>query len=101
MDRAPASAAFVMLGFSRTASVFGPLPLDGAALGAPGCFGRVSSDAVAFLTGTGNQVVWSLAIPNAPGFLGLTLYQQALLLDPGLNALGASFSDAAALFVGN
>jgi PKD repeat protein len=101
VDRAPASAAFVMLGFSRTASVFGPLPLDGAALGAPGCFGRVSSDAVAFFTGTGNQVVWSLAIPNAPGFLGLVLYQQALLLDPGLNALGTCFSDAAALFIGN
>ncbi len=101
IDRLPQSSAFVVLGFSRTASSFGPLPFDASAFGAPGCSGRVSPDAVAFLAGSANTVQWSLSIPFDPVFIGQQFFQQALPVDPGLNALGASFSDAAALFVGN
>ena len=86
---------------SRTTSAFGPLPFDAGAFGAPGCSGRVSPDAVAFLLGSANALQWSLQIPFDPVFIGQQFFQQALPVDPGLNALGASFSDAAALFVGN
>ncbi len=101
IDALPTSAAFVLLGFSKTTSSFGPLPLDATPLGAPGCYGRVSLDATLFLGGIGNSAIWSLTIPADPAYLGQLFYQQALPLDPGLNGLGASFSDAAAMMIGN
>ncbi|MCA8963737.1 MAG: PKD domain-containing protein [Planctomycetes bacterium] len=101
IDALPLSAAFVLFGFSNTVSLFGPLPLDATSFGAPGCFGRVSSEAAVFLVGGGNTVAWSLTIPADPAYLGQLFYQQALPLDPGLNGLGASFSDAMAMMIGN
>jgi PKD repeat protein len=101
LNNLPQSAAIMMLGFSRTTSGFGPLPLDLAPLGAPGCSGRVSPDATMFLTGASNAAAWSLTVPNAPIFVGQVLYNQALVLDPTVNALGAVVSDAAGMMVGN
>lgn len=97
----PASSAFVLLGFSKTTSVFGSLPVDAGTFGAPGCFGRVSTESAVYLVGAGNSVTWSLTIPPNPAYLGVQFYQQALPLDPGFNALGASFSDAMAMMIGN
>ena len=91
----------MMTGFSNTNSVFGALPFDVTVYGAPGCFGRVSTDVTTLLLGAGNTAAWNFVIPNDPGLSGLPLYNQALVLDPGFNALGAVLSDAAGMIVGN
>ena len=97
----PTSIGVMMTGFSNTNSVFGALPFDVTVYGAPGCFGRVSTDATTLLLGASNTAAWNFVVPNDPGLSGLPLYNQALVLDPGFNALGAVLSDAAGLIVGN
>ncbi len=97
----PASSAFFILGFSRTASIFGPLPLDLAGFGAPGCFARVSSEGVVLLVGGNGSATWTLPIPNQVALLGQQFFTQALAFSPNTNALGAVTSDAAAAVVGN
>ena len=57
----------------------------------------VTSDLV---TGTGNVAGWSWTIPASPVYFGLTFYQQALVLDPGVNALGATVSNSCAGWIG-
>lgn len=101
IDRLPLNAAFFLFSFSRTTSNFGPLPLDLAAFGAPGCFGRVSPDAVSLIVGAANAVQFNLTVPNNPRLLCTQFYTQALSVDPGLNALGGAISDAAAGMLGN
>lgn len=100
VDRLP-GAAVMLLGLSRTSSAFGPLPFDLSGLGAPGCSILVSSDANTLLLGTAGTATYQLAIPAAPVFLCAHLYNQALVLDAGANALGAVMSDAGAGVVGN
>ena len=100
LNNLPSSAAILLTGFSKTASVFGPLPLSTTPYGAPGCFARVSTDASRFLFGASNSAVWTFNIPNDPGVVGLNMYNQALVLDPGFNALGAVLSDAAGMMIG-
>jgi hypothetical protein len=41
-----------------------------------------------FLFGASQQRGLAFNIPNAPGVVGLNMYNQALVLDPGFNALG-------------
>jgi PKD repeat protein len=101
VNNLPLSAAVMMVGFSNTTSGFGPLPLDLAPLGAPGCSGRVSPDVTLFLSGAANAATWALTVPNVPTFIGTVLYNQALVLDPAINALGAVVSDAAGMMIGN
>jgi PKD repeat protein len=96
----PQSMAVMMMGFSNTNSVFGPLPVDLTAYGAPGCFGRMSPDATQFLFGAANAAMWQLVIPLDPNLAGLQFYNQALVLDPPANGLGAVTSDAACMLIG-
>lgn len=53
-----------------------------------------------FLFGTAGAATWSLGMPNAAGLVSVQFYSQAFVLDPGFNALGAVFSDAAAGIIG-
>jgi len=97
----PASSlAIALIGFSNTASSFGPLPIDLVGFGAPGCFGRVSADATRFLLGSSGSASFDFATPNLASLMGLVLFTQGFALDPTLNALGISTSDAAAATVG-
>jgi hypothetical protein len=100
INNLPLSAAIMLTGFSRTASAFGPLPLNTAAFGAPGCSLRSSTEISLFVLGTGNTANWSLPIPLATGLVGLQLYNQAAVIDPGFNAAGVVLSDAAGMFIG-
>jgi len=100
LNNLPVSSAIMMVGFSRNQSGFGPLPLPLDSFGAPGCVGRVSADATLFVPGSNNLATWNLNAPGSPGLLGLTLFGQALVLAPGMNALGAVISDAAAIQFG-
>lgn len=101
INNLPASAAFMMTGFSNTTSILGPLPVSGASYGAPGCSMRVSPDANLLLFGAANSANWSFTLPNSTGLIGLLLYNQAIVLDPGFNAAGAVLSDAAGMMLGN
>ncbi|MCA8963464.1 MAG: right-handed parallel beta-helix repeat-containing protein [Planctomycetes bacterium] len=91
--------AFAILGLSNTVSAFGPLPVDLSAYGAPGCFGRVSTDVSIFIVGAAGTASMQASTPNQPYLIGLTYFTQALVFD-AVNPLGAVMSDAAAAVVG-
>lgn len=92
--------AIALFGLSNTQSAFGPLPLALAGFGAPNCTARVSPDASTFLVCSAGAASLQVTTPNLPGLLGVTYHTQALVLDPALNALGASMSAAATAIVG-
>ena len=100
MNNLPLSSAIMMTGFSRTSSVFGPLPFSLAGLGAAGCSGLVSPDATLFLVGAGNSAAWTFNVPNNSAMIAVQMFQQALVFAPGFNALGGVTSDAAGLVIG-
>lgn len=93
IDNLPQSACFHILGLSRVAATAGPLPLDLAPYGAPGCKLQVSIDALQVLIGAQNSATFGWSIPGSPAFVGMEFYQQVLALDPTNNALGASLSN--------
>ena len=100
IDRAPLSVAIVAMGLQDAASSSGPLPLDLASYGAPGCSWRVAADATVLLAGAGGQLQGSLPIPLQAALRGVRLFQQAMVLDPGHNGLGAVVSNSRLLVVG-
>ena len=97
----PPFLAVAMIGLSNAASTFGALPLDLAAFGAPGCFGRVSPDATIVLVGSGGNAAFPFGVPMQPTLAGFRFYTQGLALDPLWNTLGASTTDAAAAVIGH
>jgi hypothetical protein len=98
----PANAAFMLTGWSSTNSSFGPLPLSLNSLGMPGCIAFVSADSAAIVVGAGGSALWSTSIPDLPILVGLTFYQQAIVIDPlAGNSMGAVMSDAATAIVGS
>ena len=102
VDNMPAPATgLMMIGFSKTTSILGPLPLDSAAFGAPGCSLRVSPEINPFVSGAGNTAIWSLTIPNNATLAGVRIFQQVIVFEIGINAAGAVNSNAAAMLVGN
>ena len=101
LNNLPANVAFLMTGWSDVNSSLGSLPYDLASLGAPGCFGRVSSDAVTLLFGSGGNALSTMTLPNYPTLLGVQFYQQAFVVDAGHNQLGAVVGNAARASIGN
>ncbi len=95
----PASIAIAMLGLSNTTSVFGPLPVDLGAWGAPGCFGRVSTEVTMLMIGSGGSASMPFVTPNQAHLMGLSFHTQALVLDT-VNAFGVVTSDAATAVLG-
>jgi PKD repeat protein len=101
VDNLPQDVAIMVLGWSTSSSVFGPLPFDLTGLGAPGCFGLVSPDSNTLLIGSAGTATYTLSIPNLPALVCAPIYNQALVLDGAANALGAVMSDAGTGIVGN
>ncbi|MCA8977091.1 MAG: PKD domain-containing protein [Planctomycetes bacterium] len=99
-DNLASSAAILALGFSRTNSPLGPLPINLTPYGAPGCMARVSTDATLLILGAGNIATFGFSLPNAPSLVGVKFYSQALAIDVGFNALNGVMSDAAAMIIG-
>ena len=52
------------------------------------------------LVNTGGQSVWSAVVPNDGSTLGVSLYVQGGVADPGVNALGVALSNACELKIG-
>jgi len=97
IDDAPAATpAFLMI-----AGTAGYSPaLDLTAVGMPGCqlgVDMIIMDTVA-QSGGGGQ--WSLPIPNVPLFLGVSVWHQAVGLDPGANSVGLITSNTGQATVG-
>jgi hypothetical protein len=91
----PGASAFMATGFSASSWAGRPLPLDLGPFGAPGCPLRVAPFVwFPFSAGPAGTPRWRLPIPNDPRLAGLSFYNQALVLDPGANPLGAVLSDA-------
>ncbi len=101
VNNLPLNVAVMALGLSNTSSVFGPLPVDLTAFGAPGCFGLVSPDSNAVLIGAGGSATYNLNLPNLPALLCTQIFNQAFVIDPAANALGGVLSDAASGILGN
>lgn len=90
----PASIALLAMGFSDQSYQTVPLPLDLTARGLTNCSLTVAPEATVLGTGSGGHVGFSIAIPNQQGLLGLTFFQQAFALAPGVNPAGLVASDS-------
>ncbi len=99
----PNLPAFVIWAFDNTQWLTLPTPVDLALFGAPNCFNQTSSDFVTLVLldplGQGNTS--ALAVPNDPNFNGLTWYNQAAALTPGVNAIDMLVTNAGTAVVGN
>jgi hypothetical protein len=92
----PANAGMLMMTGFRA-----PSPVALTQYGMPGCEWFVSNDVGTFLfAGPAGVAQWSLTIPNVPSSIGVVLYQQAFVLDPPVNALGAVVTNASELHTG-
>lgn len=94
-------AAVMVLGFSTTLWNGQPLPVDLTTLGLTGCAGRVDPFQTFLVPHANGSAQWSLPIPVVSAFVGDLFYNQALVLDPAANALGAVMSDAAGGRIGS
>ncbi len=101
VNNLPLNVAVMCLGLSNTSSVFGPLPVDLTAFGAAGCFGLVSPDSNTVLIGAAGSATYILNVPNIPSLICTQIFNQAFVIDPGVNALGGVMSDAGAGILGN
>jgi hypothetical protein len=92
---APATSTAVF-GFSRNAGL--PVQLD--PIGMPGCTSMPPPDVLLLATGGGGSAAITWTVPNVTAALGEDVYVQALCLDPGANAGGATVSNAVRTFLG-
>lgn len=83
------------------ATGFAPAAFDLTPIGMPGCWQLVAPLLTDLRVATGGRATWSLAIPNLPAFVGLQLYQQALMLAPGANVAGVVASNGLDVRVGS
>lgn len=90
LDKArPSSAAIVSLGASKTAWGAFKLPLDLTGLGASGCSLLASPDTLfALPTTASGTATLRFSVPNSASLVGLTIYDQFLVLDATANAAG-------------
>lgn len=90
-----ASAGWLLLGF---ASIPNGTPL--APIGMPGCRLYVVADVATPFAIQGAYSVASLAIPSTPSLAGIVVFAQAIVVAPGVNALGAVASNAGRIELG-
>lgn len=96
----PATVVVLALGFSATSWNGTPLPLALDGLGMTGCALLASADAAPAFAAAGSVTIpWPL--PQNVAFLGLTVFAQALALDPAANAMGAVLSNGLRLQFGD
>jgi hypothetical protein len=84
--------------FATSSDSASPYPL--ASFGMPGCNGLVAAPTAEFRPISAGTAVWQLAVPNIPSLVGVQLFQQTLILEPGVNAAGAIISNGVELVAG-
>ena len=99
----PNLPAFVVWAFDNTQWLTLPTPVDLAMFGAPNCYNLTSNDVVTLLLldSMGQGSTSPLAIPSASAFNGLTWYNQAAALTPGVNAIDMLVTNGGTAVVGN
>lgn len=91
----PNASAWMATGFSDRSWGAVALPLDLSPLGAAGCQLRVEPHVwYAMARTVHGRLRWSLTIPTTSSLIGMSFYNQALVLAPGANPLGALLSNA-------
>lgn len=92
----------LLTGASNSSYQGTPLPIDLTPFGAPGCALRVTPDSLLTvppnLAGGSTRVAFP--VPNERVLIGRHLYHQALLVYPGINGLGAEFSNGVDALIG-
>jgi len=93
--------AFLALGASRTTWLSQPLPYDLTVFGMPGCSAFVSFDDFLPTTNLGGVALLAFPLPNVGGLLGLQVYMQGFVSDPGAaNAAQATVGNALGMLFG-
>ncbi|MBK8974348.1 MAG: hypothetical protein IPM29_00320 [Planctomycetes bacterium] len=77
-----------------------PLPFDLGSLGMPGCWLRVDPAVVLALAVSAGTGTFRLPIALDPQLLGLSLYAQAVSIDPPANPFGAAVSNGLRITIG-
>ncbi|HLQ38956.1 MAG TPA: hypothetical protein VK348_14195, partial [Planctomycetota bacterium] len=95
----PSTLAILLVGFSNTMSGTTPLPLDLGLYGMPGCLLRTSPDLSIGGPAAGTFTA-GIALPPNPATAGVSLFLQTFVVDPGVNALGATVSNALQCTIG-
>lgn len=86
---------FGLIGKSRTSANGIPLPLDLGVIGMPGCFLLMSGDeSTTVLPNQTGRAPWDITFPLDLRMVGQDFFLQAAVLDPGVNALGLTVSNA-------
>ena len=99
-DAAPSSVALLVSGLDD--QIFQGLPLPLALPNAPGCELLVSADVLqtAGVTASGDAQ-GAIGVPNNPSFVGLSVFHQWLVWDPGVNLLSVVASNGGTATVQN
>ncbi len=91
----PGTISTFAFGLSNTSTGALALPLPLAAAGMPGCTLFVSPDVVVATFANTGVAAAGLAIPAGTGLIGLHVFVQGGVLDPGANPAGLVLSEAA------
>ncbi len=92
--------AFVVFGFSSSDWLGIPLPSELSSVGMSGCTAYVSVDAAFVVGTTGGTAQFPVTIPNDPSLLALHFFNQAVVVDPGVNSFGGVVTNAAEGIIG-
>ena len=104
LNQGPSSApAFLVLGNSRTSWGGLPLPLDLNVIGAPKCMIYCNHSQVIgpIATSATGSTSFNIGIADDCSLIGVHLYSQFIMLDPGANTLGLTTSNAIDALIGN
>ncbi len=74
--------------------------LDLTSIGMPSCVLKTSAEASFPLPRQANSAHWTIVIPNAATLVGLSIYLQSAIVEPGANGLGLVLSDGLQATVG-
>lgn len=96
----PLRFPFGFVGASKTLWSSVPLPFDLGTIGMPGCTLYCGTDLVFQLANLSGIATWTLTLPPDVALVGAQAYQQGLVLDPGVNLLGVTTSNALELKLG-
>jgi len=92
--------AVLTIGLSNQSFNGIPLPIDLAAVGAPGCWLLNSVDVTAAGAVLANQALFQLPLPATPAIVGVRLWSQGAAFDPSRNAFGMVVSNGIEQFLG-
>ena len=92
--------AVLTIGLSNQSYNGIPLPVDLAAVGAPGCWLLNSLDVTATGAVVANQATFQVPLPANPAIVGVRMWSQGAAFDPTRNAFGMVVSNGIEQFLG-